>query len=574
MLVTDRTDRLQSVDKPWLRFYSAESSTEELPRKTLYEYLVDNNKDNLDDIALIYFNKQITYKELFENIDRVELSLVGIGVKPGDIVTVAMPNTPEVVYTVYALNKLRAVANMIHPLASANEIVNYLNEVNSEYFIMFSGTYQLVKDYLAKTNVKKAVVAYPTESLGKFANFLAGRKEKIKFDEKIISWATFLKKGANAQLPANVAVDCFSMSIMSHTGGTTGFPKCVMLSDYSEISVVWQVGKSIEHKRQEIMLVCLPPFVNYSLTNGIFEPLSFGFKVVLIPDYKAEKFGEYVEKYRFNHINSIPAYWEALINIKGIEKVDMSSLSHIYYGGDAMNPQLEKDVNDLLHRCGAKTDIAKGYGATEMTSAVTVAFSECNEPGCIGIPLPKMICKIVDPEDYSEKTYMKEGEICFSGPSIMQGYYHNEEATNDMIKTHADGNRWLHTGDLGYVTEEGVIYITGRIKRLMITKGSDGNITKLFPVRVEKTIYEHSAVESCCVIGIKDEQRINILKAFVVLKPEYEESDLIRSELRELCINNLPDYMRPKWIEFREELPRTSRGKVDYKKLEEIENGD
>ena len=324
----------------------------------------------------------------------------------------------------------------------------------------------------------------------------------------------------------------------------------------------------MEHERQQSMLVCLPPFVNYSLTNGIFEPLAFGFKTILIPEYKADKFAEYVETYRFNHINSMPAYWEALLDIKNIEKCDMSTLTYMIYGGDSMNPVTEKRVNDILLNCGAQRGLWKGYGSTEMTSAVTATFDNCNVTGSIGIPLPKMICQIVDPETNEEIGYGEEGEICFTGPSIMVGYYENDAATNEIIKIHSDGNRYIHMGDLGYITEDGVIFITGRIKRLMITKGRDGLVTKIFPERIEKVVMQHPKVELCCTIGVADEYRVNIPKSFIVLNETRSDMEKIKSEIVSLCNEKLPEYMVPEEIEIIESVPRTPRGKVDYRALE------
>lgn len=558
-----------SNDKPWLKFYDKNQLDEELPVQSIYEYMYENNKDYLEDIALIYLKKKITYGQLIDNISIVEKALTALGVKKGDIVTVAMPCTPEAVYCVYALNKIRAVANMIHPLAGSNEIVDYLNEVQSTVFLMFTGTYTIIKDVLDKTNVKKAVVAYPTESLGRIVNTIFKVKsKKIKWSKQVISWSDFIKDGKSISELKIEDVNCHEISIMSHTGGTTGTPKCVMLTDYNINSAIWQIGATMKHDRQETMLVCLPPFVNYSLTNSILEPLAYGFKAVLVPEYHAEKFAEYVAEYKFNHLNAIPAYWEALLNIKGIEKCDLSNLVYCFYGGDAMNPVSEAKVNDILISGGAKHKLGKGYGATEMTSAVTATFDECNEPGSIGIPLPKMICQIVDSETNEELGYGEEGEICFTGPSIMVGYYQNEVATNEIIKVHSDGHRYIHMGDLGYITKDGVIFITGRIKRLMITKGRDGMITKIFPERIEKVIMQHPRIKLCCTIGIADEHRVNIPKSFIVLNEVGSDIDKIKSEITSLCNEELPEYMVPEEIEIIDVVPRTPRGKVDYRALE------
>lgn len=234
-----------------------------------------------------------------------------------------------------------------------------------------------------------------------------------------------------------------------------------------------------------------------------------------------------------------------------------------------MNEEIEKRVNGILRKSGARNSLGKGFGCTEMMAPATQTYEDCNNNRSVGVPLMWVNCKIVEPETTDELGYNCEGEICFSGPTLMMGYYKNEEATKEIVKVHSDGIRWLHTGDLGYITEDGVIYVTGRIKRIIMTKGLDGQVTKMFPDRIERAIYSDPSVELCCVVGIKDEERINHSKAFVVLRQGETSSDEKIQEIIDRCHKNLPEYMIPVEIEFREDLPRTERGKIDYRKLED-----
>ncbi|MCR5798647.1 MAG: fatty acid--CoA ligase family protein [Lachnospiraceae bacterium] len=237
--------------------------------------------------------------------------------------------------------------------------------------------------------------------------------------------------------------------------------------------------------------------MNYSLVDGMLAPLAFGFQLVLVPKYEPDKFDEYVKKYSFNHLMaSISAYYEPLPNNKKLAEMDLSCLGHLYYGGEKMNAETEKAVNEFLMNRGARFPLAKGLGSTEMTSTVTVTYEEINLPDSSGIPLVNNLCKIVDPETNEEKPYNEIGEICMSGPSLMIGYYQKDEETDRIIKVHADGRRWLHTGDLGRINEDGAVFITGRIKRIVMTRGSDGNPTKMFPDRVEDVIY------TCQTVGL------------------------------------------------------------------------
>lgn len=559
-----------SIDKPWLKYYSEEAIHAPLPECTVYEYLWENNKDFPKDIALEYLGSEISYGELFAHIDKCVKALTALNVKQGDIVTVAMPSIPEALYMVYALNKMGAVANMIHPLAGEKELLHYLNEVNSEVAIIFESTYKIIAESIHTTPVKKAVVVSAGDSLSfgiKQLYILKNKLPKFTSDGLFMNWKQFISLGKGVTVTP-FKKDSNTMAVISHTGGTTGDPKGVMCSDRNINALIWQIGCNLPHGRQERYLVVLPPFINYSLVNAMLEPLSFGFRVILIPSYDPHKFDKYVKKYRPNHISSIPAYWEACLYNEKLKTMDLSCLKYILYGGDAMNVKKEEEVNELFLSRGAQMPLRKGLGSTEMVSAATITYDDCNMPGSVGAPLVRVNCKIVEPSTFDELTYNQEGEICFSGDTLMLGYYNMPEATDEIVKIHHDGQRWIHTGDLGYITEDGVLFISGRIKRIIMTKGNDGVVTKMFPDRIEKAVLEHTAVGLCCVIGVKDEARIHYAKAVVVLNEGYVASEELITEIIGNCKDKLPEYMVPEVIEYRADLPRTERGKVDYRTLE------
>lgn len=559
-----------SIDKPWLKYYREEAINAPLPECTIFEYLWENNNDFPKDIALEYMGSEISYGELFTHIDECVKALTALNVKQGDIVTVALPSIPEALYMVYALNKMGAVANMIHPLAGEKELLNYLNEVKSEVAVIFEGTYRIIADSIHTTNVKKAVVVSAGDSLPfgiKQLYLLKNKLPKFAPDGLFMNWKQFISLGKGITVTP-VKKDSNTVAIISHTGGTTGEPKGVMCSDRNINALIWQIGCNLPHGRQERYLVVLPPFINYSLVNAMLEPLSFGFRVILIPSYDPHKFDKYVKKYRPNHISSIPAYWEACLSNEKLKTMDLSCLKYILYGGDAMNVKKEGEVNELFLSRGAQMPLRKGLGSTEMVSAATITYDDCNMPGSVGAPLVRVNCKIVEPETFDELIYNQEGEICFSGDTLMLGYYNKPEATDEIVKIHPDGQRWIHTGDLGYVDENGVVYITGRIKRILTTIGKDGMGTKMFPDRIEKVIMKNPAVALCCAIGVPDKARLHYPRAYVILNDGYIQSEQVTEDILKKCADDLPDYMIPDEIVYRKEFPRTSRGKVDYRALE------
>ena len=568
---------LPSIDKPWLKYYSEEAINAPLPECTIYEYLVEKNIDYPKDVAINYYGRKITYKELFNYIDATAKSLIELNVKYGDIVTVALPSIPEALYVVYALNKIGAIANMIHPLAGKKEIIHYLNEVHSELAVLFDETYGIIKDSINETSIKNAVIVSAADSLPFGLKLLYRMKKKSVRNLSGLSclmWRQFIRIGERTTIP-EVHKNINETAIISHTGGTTGEPKGVMCSDKNANALMHQIVCNFKYSRQGVSLAVLPPFINYSLIEAMMAMFAIGYQVVLIPDYQPLKFAEYVKKYRPNIILSIPPYWEAILKIDKINSVDMSCLEQIYSGGEAISRENEQAVNDILQACGSKTPLMKGLGATEMIGGATQTYDNCNVLGSVGIPLVKVQCKIVNTDDYEELGYCEEGEICFAGETVMLGYYNNETATNDIVKVHVDGQRWLHTGDLGYIDENGILFVTGRIKRIIMTKGTDQQPTKLFPDRIEKVLNTHSAVELSCVIGIPDADRINYPKAIIELKDKANNVNKknIREELMSICRKNLPGYMVPDEIEFIDNMPRTPRGKVDYRTLEELSIG-
>ena len=568
MMNKDHNTGYPSIDKPWLKYYSEEAINAPLPECSIYEYMYENNKDYPSDIAINYMGRKITYGELFESIDKTAAAFIKAGVKEKEIVTVALPSIPEALYCVYALNKIGAVANMIHPLAGKEETLNYFNEVQSRIAVIFDVAYDAIAKDIGKSSVEKVIVASPADSLPMHLRVLYGLKvKKPNLNGKVFqSWKSFIQDGKETAI-SDVKKDCHEMAIISHTGGTTGAPKGVMCSDNNVNALIYQIICNFEYHRQETCLVVLPPFVNYSLVESMMATLCIGFKVALIPKYEPLKLGEYIAKYKPYVIFSIPAYWEAVQRIKNIDSIDMSCLRYSIYGGESMVPETEIVINNLLKKCGARGQLLKGVGSTELIAAATSTYEGCNEIGSAGVPLSRMNCKIVDKETDEEVSYNHKGEICFTGPTLMLGYYNNKAATDEIVKVYSDGKRWLHTGDIGYMTEDGILYVTGRIKRISMTKGRDGQITKLFPDRVERAISSSDLVELCCVICVPDELRIHYPKAFVTLKENIDKVQA-KEEILNLCKEKLPEYMVPEEIKFVDSLPRTSRGKINYRALE------
>lgn len=560
-------------NEPWLAYYSKEDRSIKFTTKSIYEYMTDSVGDDLDFYAINYFGARITYKEMFKHIDTISKSLESLGVKKGDVVTICMPNTPEAVEAFYAINKIGAVADMIHPLSAPNEIKTYLQQSKSRILILYDANFTKTKEVIKETNVYKTITVSVKESmplhLALGYDLTKGfRIKKPKYnDDDYMTWKEFLSLGYSYHSSKNVKVSSKDLAIILHSGGTTGTPKGIMINNYNFNALAQQGGVNVSDARpKDKVMTILPIFHGFGLGVVTHCPLCLKVEVILIPEYDEKRFAKIIEKYRPQIIAGVPTLWEGMMNSRYYENLDLSSLKYVISGGDYLTIPMEKAMNKFLRKHGANISISKGYGMTESVAATAYTFDGTNEPGSIGIPMIGNSFRICDPETNEELPFGEEGEICVNGPTVMMGYFKNTEETKKVLRKHADGKVWLHTGDLGYISEDGIIYFTQRLKRVIISSGFN-----VYPSMMEEVIEKHPLVKRCCVIGIPHPHRIKVAKAFVVLNNNIKPTAKIKKEIRELCKKNLAAYSQPKEIEFREELPKTLYNKVDYKSLEKEE---
>lgn len=256
----------------------------------------------------------------------------------------------------------------------------------------------------------------------------------------------------------------------------------------------------IDMKREHTWMDIMPPFIAYGIGMGLHLPLVVGMETILIPSFDAKKFDELLLKHKPIHMVGVPSYWGVIINSKKLAKKDLSYIIAPTVGGDTMDVTLEKNANAFLREHGCLYPITKGYGMTEVCADVSGTVDTNNEIGSVGIPFVKTVISVFDPETSQELKYNEQGEVCISGPNVMLGYYKNEVATNAIKYIHKDGSVWIHSGDIGYMTENGSLYIVDRVKRMIVRY--DG--FKVFPSLIETVVSSHDSVVSCCVVGIED----------------------------------------------------------------------
>ena len=560
--------RQKMMKTPWTKYYKKEDRKIKIEDISIYQMLAKNNVSRDKNIAINYYGTLITYKELFHKINQAANAFRSQGIRRGDIVTICMPNTPEALISFYALNKIGAIANMIHPLSGEQEIKEYLTSTHSVMLIMIDICHEKVKNVIKETDVYKTIVTSASDSMGFLLSFgyqvTQGYKiKKPKRSEEYVYWKDFIRKGLNYRETGETATGKDTPAVILHSGGTTGNPKGIVLSNgnFNALSTQAKIVFSEVGPKDKVLAI-MPIFHGFGLGVSISAPLALGCEVILVPQFNAKKFDKLLEKYKPNILFGVPTLFEALINTNN-EHLNLSMVKYVISGGDSLSPALERRINVFLANHKARIQISQGYGMTESLAAVAVAFGKANKPGSIGIPLPSNYIKIVKPRTQDEVPYGEDGEICISGPTVMLGYLDNEKETNEMLQIHKDGLIWLHTGDMGTMDEDGVIFYRQRIKRMIISSGYN-----IYPAHVEQVIEEHPAVLKCTVVGIPHPYKIEVPKAYIVLKNGYKPLS-VRKSIREHCKKNLAAYAIPYEFEYRKSLPKTLIGKVDFKKLQE-----
>ncbi len=563
MEIIDKIKRLKKPKAPWQKFYKGKE-TITLDDRTIYEYFEEAALKYSKMDALEYFSKKTTYEELLKKVNECAGSFKTFGIKEKDVVTICLPNTPEAVICFYALNKLGAIANMIHPLSSEEEIKKYLIKNHSKMLILIDLCYEKVSKILDDVNLLKIITVSVKDSMPFHMalgyEITKGRKVIKPKDKNFITFKRFLKLTTNAETKKS---NKDYPAVILHSGGTTGNPKSIILSNGNFNALTLQSRVIFTRvEKGDVVLNILPLFHGFGLGVCTNTPLCFGAKVVLVPQFNSRKFDELIYKTKPNLIFGVPTLFEALVNCNNVKNLNLSNVKYIISGGDCLSSKLNKKINEYLKNHGCSEKIGQGYGMTESLAATSLAFDSANKKGSIGIPFPGNYFKIVDKDTLKELKPGEDGEICITGPTIMLGYLEDEIATNEILRIHDDGYLWLHTGDMGYMDEDGVFFYRQRIKRMIISSGYN-----VYPSYIENIIEQHPAVLKCTVIGISHPYKQQVPKAFIVLKNGYKGINT-KMSIKKFCEKHLSKHSIPYEFEFRKSLPKTLIGKIDFRKLE------
>ncbi len=566
--------RRKPIPEPWAKYYTKEELNIKIPDISMYDQVKKSAHLYPDNYAYEYMGKKGFYKDFINEINEWAKALSKSGIKHGDIVSISLPNIPNVLVVLYALNKIGAIANMVHPLSSEEEIFQSLESTQSKYLIMLSTFYEKVENIIKKSPVEAVIFASAADYMPFFTKIAynvtqIGKYKKYPKNDMFYSWKTFYKKYKTSEHIKFPKFGRDTPAVIIHSGGTSGTPKNVVIQNRAFILGALQENILMKNLHAgDCCLAIMPNFHGFGLSVLMHTPLALGCYSILIPQFDSKKFDIMFHKKKPSCVLGVPTLYEALMSNNNIKNLDLSNLKYIVSGGDILPKSLEDRMNKYLKEHNSPGKITQGYGLSEALAAVCLACDDVNKSGSVGIPLPGNQVKIIDPASRITLPYGEVGEICVHSKAFMQGYLNNESETNTALQVHKDGHVWLHTGDLGYMDSDGFIFYKGRLKRMIITSGYN-----VYPSHIEEVIESHPAVLQCTVVGVPHPYKQEVPKAFIVLKEGYIGM-FMKEEIKAYCKKKLAKYMIPSEFVIRKRLPKTKLGKVDFKSLQKDTRGD
>lgn len=545
--------------KPWLKNYDEGVPAHiEYPEINIYEFL-KNSADRFGGRTAIWFMKnKITYKKLDDITDRLATALLDLGVKHGDVVAIMIPNFPQFIISYYGILKAGAIVTACSVLHTEHELAYQLNDSGAEVIIAWDNQIEKISKIRDRTRLRHVIITNVLD----YSPMSKRNPPEISGTKQLLNLIDETKPNPPT-FTTNAKED---IACLQYTGGTTGLPKGAMLTHYNLVSNavavnVWGVGELREGK--ETILTNLPLFHIYGQTVCMNLHVLIGSTIALNPDPRDQKsLFEIIKTTNATMFPGVPTMYMRLLERDDLEDYakDLRSIRVCNTGAAPMPPEVLKEFEE---RTGAI--ILEGYGMTESSPVThTNPFKGERKVGSVGMPIPDTEVKIVKIDDYTQSVPLGEaGEIIIKGPQVMKGYWNKPDETDNQIK-----NRWLLTGDIAKMDEDGYFYIVDRKKDMINVSGF-----KVYPRELEDVLFENEAIENAAVIGLPDPHLPGSekVKAYIVLKDGYKESDEMKAEIKEFCRKVLAPYKIPKFIEFRKELPETLVGKVLRKDLKDIE---
>ena len=552
---------------PWYKYYKNIRKNFEVDDVSMFEMLKRSALKYPSLIAYSYYGNKVTYKTFLDKIEEAAKAFIRLGVKKGEYVSVIMPNTPEAITCFYALNKLGAIINMIHPLSSEEEIKYALNITKSKYALVSDIAYKKVKNILKDTSLVKIVYASSSESMDPFMKLAYKFKMRGKITsisgEESIPYYRFISRAKFHKEKVRDVSSGKDEAVILYSGGTTGKQKGIVLTNnnfnYMALSLL-EINKVMGPGVSTLSI--MPIFHGFGLGCTFHAVNISGGHAIILPTFSPKDFDSVILKYKPNTIGCVPSLLEGLTSSKKLVDADLSFIKCIVCGGDSISEKLNRKLDDFLYDHGSEARVRGAYGMSECVAGVTMMPLEESKFGSIGIPAPNTIIKIVAPGSLKELKYGNVGEICISSPTIMKEYLGEKEETKNILEKDKDGKIYLHSGDLAYMDEDGFIFFKSRLKRMIVSSGYN-----IYPSVIEQIIEEHPYVEACTVVGVPHPYKKEVVKAYIVLKKGLVLNSEIKKSIKSHCEKNIASYALPYAYGYRKELPKTKLGKIAYREL-------
>ncbi len=528
-------------------------------RETMYQYLLREGLTKPEDTKVIFFGQEIKTAELVYHIDKIASFLVEQGVKKGDAVGVCLPNFPHAIVAVYAINKIGAIVNAIHPLLSTVALADIMKTTNTKFLFLMDRKVSEHKETMDNLGVK-IISCAPSD----FVTGIKGQLIKVVGDAKGVAGVLKYKDCLFSNVVAPIAKDSECPAVYLHSGGTSGDPKTIVLNStaFNELSdniVATQCADYQYSNDKDSMLMVLPIFHGFGLGVSMHTVLSRG-KLVLMPSFDAKKAIKYIKKYHITFLAGIPQMFGKMLSERSFDGPHLASLKYIFCGGDKLPDDLKIRFDAVLKANGSTAEILEGYGLTEATTVVAVNRPGQAKLGSQGTAIVGADIRIVDDKG-EEVPRGTLGEIIVTCPSNMLGYLGDKEATEACFVSF-QGKKYIHTGDVGYMDEEGYLFFKERVKRVIKIMGYN-----IFPSEIENLVTNLKEVESACMVASSFNGK-PATKLLVVINPMFRYSPYIEDRIKQYILDNTIKYAVPKTIEVVPSLAKTPVGKVDYKRYE------
>jgi long-chain acyl-CoA synthetase len=529
--------------------------------KTMYQYL----KESFGDTSLeriIFYNTSINIAETLEAINGVCNYLYSEKVGAGESVGICLPNIPQAIFSFYGVNKAGCVANVIHPLISTKSLVKILEQTNTKILFLMDRFYAEHREALDEIDCK-VIVCKASEYLSGAQKLIyqrlepKGRASDIYFKDIIIDKQDRVARRGAAD----------GRSIYLHSGGTTGEPKTVVLSDYAINYLSHTLIKMTEKDGHryiptESILVVLPLFHGFGLTICIHAALSLG-RIVLMPSFNSHKACALMRKHKINYLAGVPNMFLKMMKERNFAGKHLKNINQVFCGGDKLDPEIKDRFDALLKKYGSRAEMIEGYGLTEVTTVCTMNLIGKTRRHSQGMPVDGVSIKIMNPDE-SEAPTGAEGEIYVASPAVMLGYLNDENTSKEVMQKDGEGKVWIKTGDIGKLDEDGYLYFTDRKKRLIKIAGFN-----VFPAEIEKVVDKMPEIaRSCAVEGIYEGKPC--VKLLIEMNKKFKYSPLIEQKIKLLIENEIIKYAVPRIIEVVDYFKLTQIGKVDFKYYEQV----